>query len=80
MEPGKPAHQGALVGHAAMFLGTWGCVECVVRQSGGATKERCSGATKVATHRFRQEIADTMADPAEVETEPGILAAVLSGN
>jgi len=44
------------------------------------------GALKVAIHRlrkryrelFRQEIADTMADPAEVESELSYLAAVLS--
>ena len=46
------------------------------------------GALKVAIHRlrkryrelFRQEIADTVADPAEVESELRFLAAVLSGN
>src|SRR6266481_701820 len=45
------------------------------------------GALKVAIHRlrkryrelFRQEIADTVADPAEVESELRYLAAVLSG-
>ena len=44
------------------------------------------GALKVAIHRlrkryrelFRQEIADTVADPAEVESELRFLAAVLS--
>jgi hypothetical protein len=44
------------------------------------------GALKVAIHRlhksyrelFRQEIADTVADPAEVESELRLLAAVLS--
>jgi len=46
------------------------------------------GALKVAIHRlrkryrelFRQEIADTVADPAEVESELRFLAAVLTGN
>jgi RNA polymerase sigma factor (sigma-70 family) len=46
------------------------------------------GALKVAIHRlrkryrelFRQEIADTMADPAEVESELRFLAAALTGN
>jgi RNA polymerase sigma-70 factor (ECF subfamily) len=46
------------------------------------------GALKVAIHRlrkryrelFRQEIADTVADPAEVESELRFLAAVLAGN
>src|SRR3954470_5637115 len=46
------------------------------------------GALKVATHRlrkryrelFRQEIADTVADPAEVDSELRFLAAVLTGN
>ena len=46
------------------------------------------GALKVAIHRlrkryrelFRQEIADTVADPAEVESELRFLAAVLSKN
>jgi RNA polymerase sigma-70 factor (ECF subfamily) len=45
------------------------------------------GALKVAIHRlrkryrelFRQEIADTVADPAEVESELRFLAAVLTG-
>ena len=44
------------------------------------------GALKVAVHRlrkryrelFRQEIADTVADPAEVESERCYLAAVLN--
>ncbi|HET6216784.1 MAG TPA: hypothetical protein VFE27_07160 [Acidobacteriaceae bacterium] len=44
------------------------------------------GALKVAIHRlrkryrelFRQEIADTVADPAEVESELRFLAAVLA--
>lgn len=46
------------------------------------------GALKVAIHRlrkryrelFRQEIADTVADPAEVESELRFLAAALAGN
>jgi RNA polymerase sigma factor (sigma-70 family) len=46
------------------------------------------GALKVAIHRlrkryrelFRQEIADTVADPAEVESELRFLAAALTGN
>ena len=46
------------------------------------------GALKVAIHRlrkryrelFRQEIADTVADPAEVESELRFLAAVLTGD
>jgi RNA polymerase sigma-70 factor (ECF subfamily) len=46
------------------------------------------GALKVAVHRlrkryrelFRQEIADTVADPAEVESELRFLVAALSGN
>ena len=46
------------------------------------------GALKVAIHRlrkryrelFRQEIANTVADPAEVESELRFLAAVLTGN
>src|SRR6476659_7648127 len=46
------------------------------------------GALKVAIHRlrkryrelFRREIADTVADPAEVESELRFLAAVLTGN
>lgn len=46
------------------------------------------GALKVAIHRlrkryrelFRQEIADTVADPAEVESELRFLAAVLTGS
>jgi RNA polymerase sigma-70 factor (ECF subfamily) len=46
------------------------------------------GALKVAIHRlrkryrelFRQEIADTVADPAEVESELRFLASVLTGN
>ena len=46
------------------------------------------GALKVAIHRlrkryrelFRQEIAHTVADPAEVESELRFLAAVLTGN
>ena len=46
------------------------------------------GALKVAIHRlrkryrelFRQEIADTVADPAEVESELRFLTAVLTGN
>lgn len=46
------------------------------------------GALKVAIHRlrkryrelFRQEIADTVADPADVEAELRFLAAVLTGN
>src|SRR5262249_415878 len=46
------------------------------------------GALKVAIHRlrkryrelFRQEIADTVADPAEVESELRFLAGVLTGN
>jgi RNA polymerase sigma-70 factor (ECF subfamily) len=46
------------------------------------------GALKVAIHRFRkryrelfrQEIADTVADPAEVESELRFLAVALSGN
>lgn len=46
------------------------------------------GALKVAIHRlrkryrelFRQEIADTVADPGEVESELRFLAAVLTGN
>ena len=45
------------------------------------------GALKVAIHRlrkryrelFRQEIADTVADPGEVESELRFLAAVLTG-
>ena len=45
------------------------------------------GALKVAIHRlrkryrelFRQEIADTVADPAEVESELRFLAGVLTG-
>ena len=46
------------------------------------------GALKVAIHRlrkryrelFRLEIADTVADPAEVESELRFLAAALTGN
>ena len=46
------------------------------------------GALKVAIHRlrkryrelFRQEIADTVANPAEVESELRFLAAALTGN
>jgi DNA-directed RNA polymerase specialized sigma24 family protein len=46
------------------------------------------GALKVAVHRlrkryrelFRQEIADTVADPAEVESELRFLAGALTGN
>src|ERR1700691_2113137 len=46
------------------------------------------GALKVAIHRlrkryrdlFRQEIADTVADPAEVEAQPRFLAAVLTSD
>src|SRR5882672_9563867 len=46
------------------------------------------GALKVAIHRlrkryrdlFRQEIADTVADPADVEPELRFLASVLTGN
>jgi len=79
VQHGRPEHFERL---KVLLLGQSGAPYCALAREMNTS----GGALKVAIHRlhkryrdlFRQEIADTVADPAEVESELRYLAAVLT--
>jgi hypothetical protein len=80
VQHGQPEHfdrlKGFLLGQSAA---PYAVLAREMNKSEGALKVAIHGLRKRYRELFRQEIADTVADPAEVESELRYLANVLTG-